>query len=39
MREIHEPVLVAEPAARLTDDVVAHGEQRPDHRPAQPPRR
>jgi long-chain acyl-CoA synthetase len=30
MREIHEPVLVAEPAARLTDDVVAHGEQRPD---------
>ena len=29
MREIHEPVLVAEPAARLTDDVVAHGERTP----------
>ena len=29
MREIHEPALVTEPPARLTDDVVAHGERTP----------
>ena len=32
MREIHEAVLVPTPVAtRLSDDVVRHGTQRPDH--------